>query len=192
MLQLASASPRRAALLRQIGVAFHQLNAVAIDETARANEPAVTYVARLAAAKACAGQVSVAATDWVLGADTCVVCDTALLGKPRDRTQAKQQLMRLAGRRHRVVSGVCLRKGARCLETQVTSQVRFAALDAAQLEAYLDCEEWRGKAGGYAIQGFAAAFVCELVGSYSNVVGLPLFETTQLLRQAGISCWQRL
>lgn len=192
MLQLASTSPRRAALLQQIGVAFRQLDAVAVDEMPWADESARSYVARLAAAKAAAGQALVTSSDWVLGADTCVVCDAMLLGKPRDRDAAKRQLSLLAGRSHRVISGICLRQGGCRLEAQVSSRVRFAALTTLQLDAYLDSGEWRGKAGGYAIQGFAAAFVCGLVGSYSNVVGLPLFETTQLLSQAGISCWQRL
>jgi septum formation protein len=129
-------------------------------------------------------------TDWVLGADTCVVSSGDLLGKPADRQQAQEMLRQLSGRRHQVFTGVCLLRGERLLRQTGCTEVEFSTLTQAQQQAYLDTGEWQGKAGGYAIQGFASAFVCRLVGSYTNVVGLPLFETAQLLQQAGICVWQ--
>lgn len=191
MLHLASASPRRADLLRQLGAPFVLLPDCSVDETPLPAEAPAAYVARLALAKARAGQARLAdASAWVLGADTCVVCDGSLLGKAEDRAAARAMLAQLSGRAHQVFTGLCLLQGGRGLQQTVCTEVAFERLPDATLDAYLDSGEWQGKAGSYAIQGFAAAFVSRLTGSYTNVVGLPLFETAQLLRAAGLAYWR--
>lgn len=191
MLHLASTSPRRADLLRQLGVPFAVVPDCAVDETPLLAEVPAAYVARLAHAKAAAGLECLgAAPGWVLAADTCVVLAESLFGKPQDRDAAAAMLMQLSARTHQVFSGVCLLQQGRCLSQTVCTEVSFEPLSAALMTAYLDTNEWRGKAGSYAIQGFAAAFVSRVNGSYSNVVGLPLCETAQLLRDAGLRYWQ--
>jgi septum formation protein len=189
---LASASPRRRELLRQIGVPF-RLVAGEVDEVLLQDEVPETYVSRLAAAKALAGWQfggREAADAPVLAADTAVVFDGRILGKPLDRNDAEHMLCRLSARTHEVLTAVALRSHAG-LETRVSrSLVTFRSIDAAEARAYWETGEPCDKAGGYAIQGHAAVFVAHLVGSYSGVMGLPLFETAELLKLAGLPYWQ--
>jgi septum formation protein len=182
---LASASPRRYALLKQIGVGFRQ-QVAEIDETPRHNEPAQDYVARLALEKARtvhrqAGRDGLP----VLGADTAVVVDGRLLGKPADFEHARQMLNSLSGRSHQVFSAVALvgEREAVCVNR---TSVWFRSLDEAEIDAYWRSGEPRDKAGAYGIQGLGALFVERLEGSYSGVMGLPLYETARLLQDFGI------
>jgi septum formation protein len=182
-LVLASASKRRLDLLAQIGIVPDRVVSPEIDETAERDESPRLYALRLARAKAAtaAGQECL-----VLAADTVVAAGRRILPKAETETDARHCLALLSGRRHRVLTAVVLAApDGRRSERLVTSIVAFARLTPRQVEAYLDGGEWQGKAGSYAIQGQAAAFVRFLSGSYSNVVGLPLFETAQLLRGAG-------
>lgn len=181
---LASASPRRLALLAQIGVEPDDVAFPDIDETPRKAETPRLCAQRLARAKAAA--IGAPDNALVLAADTVVAAGRRILPKAETEEQALACLLLLSGRRHSVLTGVVLtapdgRRG----ERMVISQVGFARLTQARIDAYLESGEWRGKAGGYAIQGRAGAFIRFLSGSYSNVVGLPLFETAQLLRGAG-------
>ena len=185
---LASASPRRSELLRQIGVQF-TVRAAAVAEEPMAGETPEAYVVRLAAAKAEAVWAAVSDSHPVLGADTAVVLDGAVLGKPEDTAEAAAMLERLSGRTHRVLTAVAVRHEAG-LETRLSqSEVRFRATTAAERLAYCATGEPFDKAGGYGIQGHAAVFVEELKGSYSGVVGLPLFETAALLTRCGVPSW---
>lgn len=185
---LASASPRRSELLRQIGVPF-TVRAAAIDEEPLAGEAAEAYVERLAAAKAETVWAAVADARPVLGADTAVVLDGAILGKPADAPEAAAMLERLSGRSHRVLTAVAVRYGAGVKTRLSESEVRFRATTAAERLAYCATGEPFDKAGGYGIQGHAAVFVEELKGSFSGVAGLPLFETAALLGQCGVGFW---
>jgi septum formation protein len=180
---LASQSPRRRALLDQIGVA-HETLPVDVDETAHPGEVPAEYVLRLALAKARAGR---ALRPWlpVLGADTAVVIDDAILGKPTDRADALAMLDRLSGREHRVLTAVALVSGREESRLSV-SHVRFRTIAPAEAAAYWATGEPADKAGSYAVQGLGAIFVEQLAGSYSGVMGLPLYETAELLRRAGI------
>lgn len=178
---LASASPRRRDLLLQIGITPDRIATPAIDETPRPGELPRLLAQRLARAKA----EAVDEAGAVLAADTVVAAGRRVLGKPAQETEARGMLSLLSGRRHLVFTAVVLRVDRRRSERLVQSVVTFARLTEAQIAAYLATEEWRGKAGGYAIQGQAASFIRFISGSYSNVVGLPLFETAQLLRSAG-------
>jgi septum formation protein len=185
---LASASPRRSELLRQIGVRF-TVRAAAIAEHQLPGEKPDAYVTRLAAAKAEAVWAAVADPRPVLGADTAVVLDGAVLGKPETAAEAAAMLERLSGRAHRVLTAVAVRHAAG-VETRLSaSEVRFRATTSAERLAYCATDEPFDKAGGYGIQGYAAVFVEELTGSYSGVVGLPLFETAELLARCGIGFW---
>lgn len=187
MLFLASQSPRRRQLLEQIGVGFEPLD-VDIPEVRQVGEPAFDYVERVAREKAGAGLLQVAgvAGAWVLGADTEVELDGEVFGKPADAAQAVAMLERLGGRTHRVISVVwCVGAGGE-ERAQSISEVTFAPLDAATIEAYVASGEPFGKAGAYAIQGRAAAFIRHLSGSYSGVMGLPLHETATLLARLGL------
>lgn len=186
-LYLASASPRRHDLLLQIGVA-HQQFSVNLDESRLDGEGPAAYVARLALAKAEAGWRSLGPRPPrpVLGADTAVVVDAAILGKPRDRDHGLAMLALLSGRWHEVLSAVALVEGERRSLRIQESRVRFRRLDDAERIAYWDSGEPLDKAGGYAIQGRAAAFIAELQGSYSGVMGLPLYETAELLREFAV------
>lgn len=190
-LYLASGSPRRRELLTQIGVPFVPLS-VAIDETPAPDETPAAYVERLARGKAAAGLTSLADRQAVvLGADTTVVLDGRILGKPGERAEALAMLQALGGREHEVLTAVALAAVGRSAVRVVRSRVAFRPLTSAEAEAYWATGEPLDKAGGYAIQGFAAVFVSGLEGSYSAVVGLPLCETAQLLAEFGIPCWQQ-
>ena len=187
-LVLASASPRRKALLNQIGVKFH-VHPVDMDESMRPGEDVVDHVRRLALDKARAGyeQTSRLGDDRaVLGADTVVNVDGDVLGKPRDQRQAAAFLARLSGRKHQVHTAVALVTANSERLAISSSEVEFAQLTEQQIAAYVKTGEPLDKAGAYAIQGIAGQFVVNLNGSYSGVMGLPLFETAQLLSASGI------
>ena len=188
-LYLASGSPRRRELLTQIGVPFSVVSAP-IDETPLPDESAPAYVERLARAKAAAGLACIEGQAVVLGADTAVVLDGRILGKPENREDALAMLADLSGREHQVLTAVALSDGQRVHSLCVTSKVRFRAISAEEAQRYWASGEPVDKAGGYAIQGLGAVFVTGLSGSYSAVVGLPLSETAELLGQFGIACWQ--
>jgi septum formation protein len=185
-LVLASASPRRLDLLAQIGVTPDVVDPAEIDESPLRNELPPQHAARLAEAKA----ATVAARHLdaaVLGADTVVACGRRILPKAEDEATARKCLELLSGRRHRVLGGVCLiLPDGRRLKRLVRTDVAFKCLSQMEIDAYLAAGQWHGKAGGYAIQGTAAAFVRWIGGSYSNVVGLPLFETAALLTGGGL------
>ena len=190
-LYLASASPRRRELLTQIGVPF-QVLPCGIDESVLPGEPAEQYVERLARAKAEAGLAQLGADEsaCVLGADTSVVLDGRILGKPANRQESLQMLQALSGREHQVLTAVALASREGCHARLVTSQVGFRAITQAEMHSYWETGEPADKAGGYAVQGLAAIFVNYLQGSYSAVVGLPLCETADLLAGCNIPCWQ--
>ena len=182
-LVLASASPRRLALLAQIGIVPDRVISPDIDETPLPDELPRQHALRLARAKAA---VVAAPHCYVLAADTVVAAGHRILPKTDTEADARRCLELLSGRRHRVVTAVVLRApGGDRGERLAQSVVGFSRLSERQVADYLAGDEWRGKAGGYAIQGRAAAFIRFLSGSYSNVVGLPLFETAQLLRGLG-------
>jgi septum formation protein len=187
---LASASPRRSELLRQIGVRF-EVRAAAIPEDPLPGEAAADYVLRLAKAKAraVAAQIQPNERRPVLAADTAVVLDGELLGKPADTAEALGMLERLSGRAHRVLTAVALDSGTDVESLLSDSEVRFRATTAAERLAYCATGEPFDKAGGYGIQGHAAVFVASLQGSYSGVMGLPLFETAALLARTGVQFW---
>ena len=186
---LASASPRRRELLTQIGARFSRVS-VAIDETPHPDEHPEQYVQRLAREKALAGLAALDDPEAVvLGADTTVVLDDRILGKPIDRADALDMLAALSGREHRVLTAVALASGSRCDLRLVASHVSFRPIAPAEAEAYWASGEPQDKAGGYAIQGLGAIFVSGLRGSYSAVVGLPLCETAQLLEAHGLPYW---
>jgi len=197
-LVLASASPRRAELLRAAGFTFETC-AVDIDEAARAGETPASYVRRLAAEKSARGWVAVhgpakAGHDVrkdqeeivVLGADTAVVVDGEIVAKPRDASEAAAMLSRLSGRRHEVMTGVSLRVRAYEVGRVETTVVYFAALTPDEIAWYVASGEGLDKAGAYAIQGLAARFIPRIEGSYSNVVGLPLRCVYELLNELGV------
>jgi len=192
LLVLASASPRRLALMTQIALAPDRIDPADLDETPLPHELPARHALRLAAAKA----VAVAPRHrgaFILAADTVVACGRRILPKPDDPAAARACLVLLSGRRHRVHGGIALVTPAGRLATRrVETIVTFKRLSAAEIEDYLAAGEWRGKAGGYAVQGLAARFVRYLGGSYSNVVGLPLFETVSLLAGQGYAPARRL
>ncbi|HEV7121908.1 MAG TPA: Maf family protein [Rhodanobacter sp.] len=189
MLHLASKSPRRRQLLQQLGVEFSTIG-IEVEECRAASESPRAYVSRVARDKARAGLAALAedasGAVVVLGSDTEVVLDGEVFGKPRDADEAAAMLGRLSGRTHEVISAVWLVAGERELGDVCLSQVRFTSLEAATIAAYVATGESFGKAGGYAIQGRGAALIEDLRGSYSGVMGLPLFETSRLLRAFGI------
>ena len=180
---LGSASPRRRDLLAQIGVVPDQVHSPEIDETPANGELPRAYLDRMARAKAEA--VAAGPDELVLAADTGVSIGRRILGKPVDEAEAVRFLVLLSGRRHRVTTALCLKLGERLWRRRVETRVRFKRLSDAEISAYIRSGEWRGKAGGYAIQGLAGAFIPEINGSYTNVVGLPLCETAALLQGAG-------
>ncbi|MDF2445065.1 MAG: septum formation protein Maf [Moraxellaceae bacterium] len=181
---LASTSPRRRELLAQLGLEFSVLR-VDIDESRRDGEAPADYVARLAREKAVAG-VAAAGEGVVVAADTTVVLGDDILGKPASQEEAVAMWSRLAGRAHRVLTGVAVGHRERLEVRVVATTVRFRPIDAAEMRAYWASGEPVDKAGGYAIQGRGAIFVTGIDGSYSNVVGLPLAETAELLARFGI------
>jgi septum formation protein len=191
-LVLASASPRRTQLLHQIGLR-HRVVPADIDESRLPGESIAQCVVRLARAKALQVQQRLSARDAtaaqlpVLGADTVVVVDDEMLGKPRHQADALSMLQRLSARSHQVLSAVALVTGDAVRHALSCSEVRFRALTDRECTAYWNSGEPQGKAGAYAIQGLGAVFVESLSGSYSGVMGLPLFETAQLLAAAGIT-----
>jgi septum formation protein len=192
-LYLASGSPRRRELLTQIGVPFTAIGAD-IDETPLDHETPSAYVERLARGKAEAGLRALHsdAEGCVLGADTAVVLDGRILGKPRDQADALTMLLSLSGRDHEVLTAIAMLDGQRCESRVVRSRVRFRPVTEQEAIAYWASGEPRDKAGGYGIQGLGAVFIADLEGSYSAVVGLPLCETFELLGHFGIPCWQTL
>jgi septum formation protein len=184
-LVLASASPRRLDLLRQIGIEPDAVDPADIDETPLRDELPRLHAARLARAKA--DTVRARHPDAIiLAADTVVACGRRILGKPENEAAARACLTLLSGRRHRVIGAIVVMSPSGNMSLrEVVSQVLFKRLSKSEIAAYLATGEWQGKAGGYAIQGKAAAFVAWMAGSYSNVVGLPLYETAQLLTGHG-------
>jgi septum formation protein len=187
MLYLASKSPRRAQLLEQLGLRPGLLDVSVLEQRAH-DEPAADYVRRVAREKAGAGLLQVMAVPGavVIGADTEVVLDDDVFGKPADAADAIAMLRRLSGRTHQVLSSVYCLTADREVQAMQVSEVRFATLAEAEIKAYVATGEPFGKAGAYAIQGRAAAFIEHLAGSYSGVMGLPLFETSRLLATLGI------
>lgn len=190
-LVLASASSRRLALLEQVGIEPDALRPASIDETPRKGERPRSYAQRLARAKAATAKERLEhdpglASAFVLAADTVVAVSRMIIGKPEYLNEAAAALQTLSGRSHRVYTAICLitDKGAVRMRT-VETRVRFKRLSREEIDSYLASGEWRGKAGSYAIQGIAGAFVQKIVGSYSNVVGLPLIEVVQLLSSEG-------
>jgi septum formation protein len=183
-LVLASASPRRLDLLRQVGLEPATIDPADIDETPHARELPRAYALRMACAKLDVVRARHPGA-LVLAADSVVVCGRRILPKTETEAEARDCLLKMSGRRHRVLGGVAVAGPDGKVRTRlVETVVRFKRLEIADIDAYLASGEWQGKAGGYAIQGRAAAFVAFLSGSYSNVVGLPLFETVSLLKSA--------
>jgi len=182
---LGSASPRRLELLGQLGIVPAAIRPANLDETPLSGEMPRHYCERIARAKAEA--VPCAADEVLLCADTTVALGRRILGKPADRAEAERFLKLLSGRRHRVYTAVAVRRETRLWTACSDSRVRMKRLDALEIERYLASGDWQGKAGGYAIQGPAAAFLPWISGSYSGIVGLPLAETAGLLTAAGFS-----
>lgn len=180
---LGSASPRRQALLAQIGLRPDAIIPPDIDETPLKGELPRAYCARIARAKTLA--IAAAPDDMVLCADTTVALGRRILGKPHDKAQATQFLLALGGRRHQVITAIALKHGDQIWTREVVSQVKMKRLSELELKSYLDSNEWQGKAGGYAIQGMAEAFIPWISGSFSAIVGLPVAETVALLATAG-------
>lgn len=183
---LGSASPRRRELLRQIGVEC-EVHTADIDERVHDNEAPAEYVLRLAIEKAerVASTLAHGASLPVLAADTAVVVEERILGKPADRADAVTQLQQLSGREHEVLTGVALAFDDAVATRLSVSHVRFRQMDRSEIAAYWDTGEPVDKAGSYAVQGIAAVFIEEIRGSYSGIMGLPLYETAQLLRSVG-------
>lgn len=191
MIYLASASPRRKELLQQIGVEFEQISAC-VDETPLPGETPLEYVRRLAQAKAQAGLESLSgmAAAPVLGSDTTVVLAGKILGKPENQQHAIDMLLALSNQTHQVITAVALASSAATTVTHAITEVTFGAISEQEALAYWNTAEPKDKAGAYGIQGLGAVFVKRIEGSYSAVVGLPLYETRQLLKQANVAVWQ--
>lgn len=186
---LGSASPRRRDLLAQLGLTPDAVIPPEIDETPRKGELPRPCCARLAREKAAAVPVA-GPDDVVLCADTVVALGRRILGKPADAGEAAAFLTALGGRRHQVITAVAIRRGDRVWSRESVSAVKMKRLSDAELNSYLDSGEWMGKAGGYAIQGRAGAFIPWISGSFTGIVGLPLAETAALLAAAGCPpCW---
>lgn len=185
---LGSGSPRRRELLAQIGVVVDDIRPPEIDETPETGELPRPYCARVARQKARA--VSAGDDDVVLAADTTVALGRRILGKPASSGEAAQFLLDLSGRRHKVITAVAVRRGARLWERDVVTTVRMKRLSDEELNAYLATDDWQGKAGGYGIQGLAGALIPWIQGSFTGVVGLPLAETAGLLQAAGYPLWK--
>lgn len=185
---LASASPRRRELLSQIGVSFEVL-AQDIDESPLPDEAAEQLVVRLAQQKAQAALNQVSDTSVVLGSDTVVRLDDQILGKPQSAEESAAMLALLSGAEHQVLTAVCVADQERAVSRISVSLVRFREISSQEALDYWDSGEPQGKAGSYAIQGLGAVFVESMAGSYSGVVGLPLYETAQLLKEFDVPCW---
>jgi septum formation protein len=191
-LVLASASPRRLELLAQVALRPHTVDPAELDETPLPREVPARHAQRLAEEKACAVAPRHPGA-FVLAADTVVACGRRILPKALDPAEARACLALLSGRRHRVIGGVALvRPDGRLVSRRIETAVAFKRLIEQEIEDYLASGEWHGKAGGYAVQGLAARFVRWIGGSYSNVVGLPLFETVGLLAGQGYAAARRL
>ena len=180
---LGSGSPRRLDLLAQLGVVPDAVRPPEIDENPQKGELPRPYCVRIAREKVLA--VEAGGDDIVLCADTTVALGRRILGKPGDAGEAAQFLLALSGRRHRVITAVAVRRGDKVWQKHVVSQVRMKRLSDPELNAYLATQDWQGKAGAYAIQGPAAAFIPWISGSFTGIVGLPLAETAGLLQAAG-------
>jgi septum formation protein len=183
-LVLGSGSPRRRDLLDQIGVVPHAVRAADINEDPHEGERPLAYVRRMAREKSHA--LALSPGEVLLTADTTVCVGLRILGKPEDATEATRFLQLMSGRRHKVITAIALRSSDRFAERAVTTTLRMAHLSEARIATYVDSGEWEGKAGGYAIQGAAGAFIPWLSGSFTGVVGLPLAETSALLRSFGV------
>ena len=181
---LGSGSPRRLELLGQLGIVPDAIQSPDIDETPLPREKPRAYCNRITAAKLAAFEP--AAGEIVLCADTTVALGRRIMGKPEDRAQAAQFLNDLSGRRHRVITALGVRTAERSWQKDVVTTVAMKCLGSVELSAYLDSDDWQGKAGGYAIQGPAGAFIPWIQGSYSAVMGLPVAEAAALLRTAGL------
>ena len=202
-LYLASSSPRRRELLQQIGIKFELVPGLDVDESLHVEETAEQYVVRLAHEKAMAGFYKTFKTERdrspymlpVLGADTCIVLEDKILGKPACREEGISMLQSLSGRSHQVLTAICLFDGKLEQQFLSTSTVEFKKLELEEIVSYWESGEPVDKAGAYAIQGFAAKFISNLQGSYSGVVGLPLYELSEMLRtrsqEEGILCLRR-
>ena len=188
---LASGSPRRSELLMQMGVTFDILR-LEIDETLLENESAIHYVERLAKAKAQAGWKSLGSDGKhaVIAADTSVIVDHAILGKPDNDKQARSMLQLLSGRQHQVLTAVTLIQDKRVLCRLSKSYVTFSVLTLKEIDWYLSTGEGRDKAGSYAVQGLAAMFIADIRGSYSGIMGLPVHETRELLMEISKPCYE--
>ena len=180
---LASSSPRRRELLEALGLEF-EIRVADVDETPEDGESVVDMVLRLAAKKATA--IELVDHEVAIGADTAVVLDGRKFGKPADESDALQMLAALSGRTHEVMTGVAVRRGHELVKVLTTTKVQFREISPDEARSYWHSGEPQGKAGAYAIQGRGGVFVEAIMGSYSGVVGLPVFETAELLRQAGL------
>jgi len=185
---LGSASPRRSDLLAQIGVAPDDIRPAEIDEIPQKGELPRPYCERMAREKAAA--VVAGEDDIVLAADTTVAVGRRILGKPQDAGEAEAFLRLMSGRRHTVITAIAVRRGARLWQRSVVTAVKMKRLSEQELAFYLATGDWRGKAGGYGIQGPAGALIPWIQGSFTAVVGLPLAETAGLLQAAGLPVWQ--
>lgn len=185
---LGSGSPRRRDLLAQIGVVIDETRPPEIDETPEPAELPRVYCARMAREKAHA--VEACNDDLVLAADTTVALGRRIMGKPESAGEAAQFLLALSGRRHKVITAVAVRRGQDLWEREVVTKVRMKRLSDEEINAYLATDDWRGKAGGYGIQGPAGALIPWIQGSFTGVVGLPLAETAGLLQAAGYPMWK--
>jgi septum formation protein len=182
---LASSSPRRLALLAQVDIIPDQIISPEIDETPMENEKPSALVKRLSEEKAMAVYEENKGA-FILAGDTVVVCGRQIIGKAETEKELRQYLKLLSGRRHRVLSGIALIDHKGKLRSRVCETiVKFKRLSDKEIRSYIECEEWRNKAGGYGIQGYAECFIKFIRGSYSNVVGLPLYDTMQLLKSSG-------
>ena len=186
-LTLASGSPRRADLLRQLGLSFSVV-VPSVDELPRRNEDSLKYVERMANDKNAEIRKRLESVDLVLSADTVVVYQSRILGKPKSKTEGLSMLRLLSERTHKVITGVTLTTKTQKKFCFVETKVKFRRLSDHEMHAYWMTKEPKDKAGSYGIQGLGALFVSRIEGSYSNVVGLPLMETGELLKQLGVDC----
>ncbi|MEO9777465.1 MAG: Maf family protein [Sedimentitalea sp.] len=185
---LGSGSPRRLDLLAQLGLTPDAVRPPEIDEAPRKGELPRPYCARIAREKVAAVQAD--ADDVVLCADTTVALGRRILGKPLDAGEAAEFLLALSGRRHRVITAVAVRRGSVIRETDVVSTVKMKRLSDGELNSYLATNDWQGKAGAYAIQGPAGAFIPWISGSFTGIVGLPLAETAGILQAVGVPLYR--